>query len=94
MLEKAKNIYDKNKYAMLGAFLFAVVVHFYILSNYIPNHDDLAGVISNLDLSTSGRWFSKFATRMSSVYTMHAVNGLICTGFISLAAVILTEVLE
>lgn len=94
MYNKSKNYIMKNKHAIIGAFLFAFVVHFYILSNYIPNHDDLAGVIINMDLSTSGRWFSMLATRMSSVYTMHPVNGLICIGLVSLASVIMVDVLE
>lgn len=71
-----------------------IMIHFYILANYIPNHDDLAGIISNVDLSSSGRWLSRWATRISSVYTMHAVNGTLSLVYLSAAAVIIINLLK
>lgn len=93
MFEKIVQIWNKNKSFFIETFFLAFAVHFYILSNFIPNHDDLAGIVCNMDLSTSGRWFSKCATRASSVYTMHAVNGMISLVLITLAAVLLVNIL-
>lgn len=93
VLEKIVQIWNKNKSFFVGTYLLAFVVHFYILSSYIPNHDDLAGIIANVDLTISGRWFSKYATRISSVYTMHAVNGTMSLVLLSVAIVLLINIL-
>ncbi len=82
------------KLAFVVAFVIGMLIHMPIMMSDIPNHDGLASMHFDQNMITSGRWFLSVACGFSSYYTLPWLIGLLAMLYLSLAAVVLTEVLE
>lgn len=95
MWEKIKlHIKREWKLAFVSAFVMGVLIHMPIMLSDIPNHDGLDSMHFDQNMITSGRWFLSVACGFSSYYTLPWLIGLLAVFHLSLAAVVLTEVLE
>lgn len=93
--EKIKlHIKREWKLAFISAFVMGVLIHMPIMLSDIPNHDGLDSMHFDQNMITSGRWFLSVACGFSSYYTLPWLIGLLALVYMSLAAVVLTEVFE
>ncbi len=93
MIEKIK----QNKlwrYTFLTAILLGLCTHLPIMLSDIPNHDGLASIYFDQNMTVSGRWFLSVACGFSSYYSLPWVIGLLAILILAVTAVLLTEVLE
>lgn len=80
-------------------FLVGVAVHFYMFSNKFYNYFEMNNILTPMsidkgDTLAMGRWFLPVVSRLSSVYSMPAVNGLICLVCLSLVSCMLVDILQ
>lgn len=80
-----------------STFLFGFFVHFYMFSNKLINYFEMNNILTPMsiekgDTLAMGRWFLPVVSRLSSVYSMPAVNGAICLICLSLAACMIVDV--
>lgn len=93
MIEKIK----QNKlwrYTFLTAIILGLCTHLPIMLSDIPNHDGLASIYFDQNMTISGRWFLSVACGFSSYYSIPWVIGLLAIVLLAVTAVLLTEVLE
>ena len=93
MIEKLK----QNKlwrYTFLTAIILGLCTHLPIMLTDIPNHDGLASIYFDQNMTVSGRWFLSVACGFSSYYSLPWIIGLLAILLLAVTAVLLTEVLE
>ena len=93
MIEKMK----QNKlwrYTFFTAILLGLCTHLPIMLSDIPNHDGLASIYFDQNMTVSGRWFLSVACGFSSYYSLPWIIGLLAISLLAVTAVLLTEVLE
>ena len=83
-----------SKAAFLSAFLVGLFVHLYMLTNKLPNHDDIAGMFTSIDFLAYGRWLSRFFTQINTDLSMPWVNGMIALIFLAFSAVLVVRMLH
>lgn len=88
LIKKIK-IKDNIKQAIIFTFIFGLLTHFFILTNKLINHDDLEQLVSNMDYSSSGRWFLQVGNLPSSAFSMPWVNGLFIILYTAILAAII-----
>lgn len=84
-------------WVFLSTFLIGFVIHFYMFSNKLINYFEMNNILTPMsiekgDTLAMGRWFLPVVSRLSTVYSMPAVNGLICLICLSLTACMLVDV--
>lgn len=82
------------KTAFLSASLIGLLVHMYIFTNAIPNHDSLLNIYtpqSNFDL---GRFYLSPFSGISSYFDLPWINGLLSIFYMALFSALLVELLE
>ena len=84
-------------WVFISTFLFGFVVHFYMFSNKMINYFEMNNILTPMsiekgDTLAMGRWFLPIVSRLSSVYSMPAVNGIICLICLSLIACMIVDV--
>lgn len=79
------------KIAFWTAFIGCLMIHIYKFTNFLPNHDSLYSLYSNLDATVSGRWFLPVAGLFSSYFDLPWINGLLSALYLGLTAVVITE---
>lgn len=82
------------KTAFFSAFCIGLMIHIPVMISDIPNHDGLDSMYFDQNMITSGRWFLMAACGFSSFYTIPWLIGILGLIFLSLAAAVLTELLE
>lgn len=82
------------KVAFFSAFILFLLIHFYKLTNYLPNHDTLYNFYSTQNVVGSGRWFLQYACGISSYFDLPWFNGLLCAVYLGLTAVCIVELLN
>ena len=93
MIEKLK----QNKlwrYTFFTAIILGLCTHLPIMLSDIPNHDGLASIYFDQNMTVSGRWFLSVACGFSSYYSLPWIIGLLAILLLAVTAVLLTEVLE
>ena len=80
-----------------STFLIGVFVHFFMFSNKMINYFEMNNILTPMsmdkgDTLAMGRWFLPVVSRLSSVYSMPAVNGAICLICLSFAACMIVDV--
>lgn len=93
MIEKIK----QNKlwrYTFGTAIILGLCTHLPIMLSDIPNHDGLASIYFDQNMTVSGRWFLSVACGFSSYYSLPWLIGLLAILILAVTAVLLTEVLE
>jgi len=97
-----RNIPGTIKITFVSTFIFGVLVHGYMLANFLINHDGLAYFAyfadtfeTNIpDTLTSGRWFQDVAIAISGFAPMPWVIGLVSVFYLSVTACIIVACLE
>lgn len=80
--------------AFVSAFLLGVIVHLYVFSNLLLNHDGIVTIHSgNADLSL-GRWSQKFFRFLSWTYEMPVVIALLTVLALALCAGLTVYILD
>lgn len=93
MIEQVK----QNKlwrYTFFTAIILGLCTHLPIMLSDIPNHDGLASIYFDQNMTVSGRWFLSVACGFSSYYSLPWIIGLLAILILAVTAVLLTEVLE
>ncbi len=98
--DRIQSFFRKNRdrvWVFLSTFLFGFFVHFYMFSNKLINYFEMNNILTPMsidkgDTLAMGRWFLPVVSRLSSVYSMPAVNGVICLACLSLTACMIVEV--
>ena len=82
------------KVAFLSALFVGLLVHLYMLTNKLPNHDDIAGMFVSIDFTRYGRWLSQFFVQMNTSLSMPWVNGMCALVFAALSAALIVQLLN
>lgn len=69
-----------------AAVLIGVLTHMFMLTNKLPNHDDIGQIFDTMKRSTSGRWFLQYPAALSSQYSIPWLNGMLTILYISIAS--------
>lgn len=93
MIEKIREN-KKWRYTFFTAIILGLCTHLPIMLSDIPNHDGLASIYFDQNMTVSGRWFLSVACGFSSYYSLPWVIGLLAILLLAVTAVLLTEVLE
>jgi len=83
-----------NKTAFVSVIMLGLAAHMYIFTNKIPNHDDVHQLVYDMDVSQSGRWFLKFAAKLSSDFSLPWLNGILILLYIFLCVLILINIFK
>ncbi len=89
-----KKLGKEGKLAFLSTFIIGILTHMVALTSDIPNHDGLEYMYTTHDNITSGRWFIKLATGISSYYSIPWFNAILGFIYLSAASVILVKLLK
>lgn len=84
-------IQGRHKFAFVATFAAGLLVHAYMFTNMLLNHDSVAYFYSKIDMLTSGRWFLQYAAWPSTYLNLPWVIGVFCLLYLSLTAVVLAE---
>lgn len=84
-------------WVFFSTFLIGFLIHFYMFSNKLINYFEMNNILTPMsidkgDTLAMGRWFLPVVSRLSSVYSMPAVNGVICLTCLSLIACMIVDV--
>ncbi len=95
LLQKHKD----RVWVFFSTFLIGFLIHFYMFSNKLINYFEMNNILTPMsidkgDTLAMGRWFLPVVSRLSSVYSMPAVNGVICLTCLSLIACMIVDVFE
>ncbi|WP_033542707.1 glucosyltransferase domain-containing protein [Planococcus sp. CAU13] len=88
-----KKMRSEWKIAFFAAFLIGLLTHLYIFTQYTPNHDGLINIYNSQLKFKSGRFFLGPFSGISSLFDLPWVIGLLSTLYLSLLAVVVTELL-
>ncbi len=80
------------KIAFVSAFLFGFLVHMYLFTNSLLNHDALYNFYSSQNMVGSGRWFLSIACGFSSFFNLPWLIGVLSVFFIALTAVVIVDI--
>lgn len=85
----------KIKATFFSCFAMGLITHAFMLTNKLPNHDDITQTFDDLSFTvSSGRWFTVFPASISSTFSMPWVNGILCIIYISVAACFVVSLLK
>lgn len=89
--------HKERVWVFCSTFLFGFFVHFYMFSNKLINYFEMNNILTPMsiekgDTLAMGRWFLPVVSRLSSVYSMPAVNGAICLICLSLITCMIVDV--
>ncbi len=82
------------KITFFTAIAVGIVVHAFMLTNKLPNHDDLAHLFSAIDFREHGRWFLTYPGGISGLFSMPWVNGVLAILYIAVAACLVVSCLN
>ena len=87
-------IYLNSRIAFISCFIIGLMTHIFMLTNKLPNHDDINQIFDSMHRPESGRWFLFFPASISSTFSLPWLNGLLCILYISLSAAIVVKCLN
>ncbi len=89
-----KKIKTEQKLAFGVTFFTGLLIHMPAYLMDVPNHDGLASMYFDQNMITSGRWLLGLACSVSSYFTLPWLIGILSLFWVSVAAVLLTELLQ
>lgn len=89
-----KDFVGKAKLPFAATFIIGFLTHFYMLANNYPNWDSVTSYVSGGYYLHVGRWFMSPVSKISTVYQMPAVNGVLALVYIALAMVLLIDMFD
>jgi len=78
----------------LSTVLFGLITHLFVLTNSLPNWDEVISLVGNIEWSTNinGRWFLPYIAAISSIFSMPWVNGLLSIIYLSISACLVVTI--
>ena len=96
--ETVKNLISKisapGKAAFIAAGAAGFLTHMTVMVHDFPNHDGLGSLYFDQNMITSGRWFLGAACGISSYFALPWLIGVLAIIYISISALLTTQVLE
>lgn len=89
-----RKIKPQWKTAFIAAFVISLLTHFYVFTNYIPNHDGLINIYNSQLKFKSGRFFLGPFSGISSLFDLPWVIGILSTLYLSLLTVAIVILLD
>lgn len=89
-----EHISKELKLSFKSTFMIGIMVHLFMLSNKIPNHDDVSQLYDSMHRIASGRWFLFFPARFSSDLSLPWFNGVLGIIYISLCVMIIISLFQ
>lgn len=83
-----KTVSNEQRLAFISTFLLGIVVHLFMLSNKIPNHDDVGQLYDSMNRYGHGRWFLFFPAQISSDLSLPWLNGVLGILYISISVML------
>ncbi len=78
----------------LAAIIFGVITHLYMLTNKLPNHDDITVLYGRGATTSSGRWLLHTVLGFSGDFSTPVLNGVLSVFWLSAASCITVELLR
>lgn len=92
---KLKSMFIRYRGFYIVLFAAGIIIHFYILSNTLYNHDSIVLYGNDFHwLITQGKWFVTPLASIEGCLDLSYLAQIICLIFISLAAVVFSEMFE
>ena len=79
------------KVTFFSALLAGIIVHAFMLTNKLPNSDDVSQLVHNMNQLRSGLWFLCFPAGISGIFSLPWVNGILSTLYIAVSACLLVS---
>ncbi|MGL5260363.1 MAG: glucosyltransferase domain-containing protein [Lachnospiraceae bacterium] len=89
-----KKIKPQDKLCFLFTCIFGVITHFYVMTNKLPNWDEINTINSYGSGDFLGRWFLRYVHKIGGSASMPAVHGFLAVVFIAMAACIVLSILK
>ena len=83
-----KHISKDQRLSFISTFVIGIIVHLFMLSNKIPNHDDINQLYDAMFRPSHGRWFLFFPAKISSDLSLPWFNGVLGIIYLSLCSMI------
>lgn len=87
-------IKDEWKLAVIATWIGGLLAHAYRFFNFLPTGDTMHSFFGTGATYRSGRWFLDWASRVSTHYELTWVNAALSLMYVSIAAVMVIELLE
>lgn len=87
-----KDIPEQVKFAFKATMIIGMIVHLFMLTNKLPNHDDLGQMFDPMERSMSGRWFLTYPASISGELSI-AFAGVLGIIYVSISAAVLIAIL-
>lgn len=83
------------KLTFFSAMIFGFLIHLFIITNKLPNYDDVGRLFSDFkDITNLGRWFAFAPSVISSDYSLPLVNGGLSILYIAISACLIAKMLK
>ena len=82
------------KWCLISGVLSGILIHAYMLTNKLPNWDDINNVGGFAVGSEFGRWFLKYVHHLDGIWSVPWLSGLFAIGMISVAACMVLSALD
>ncbi|MCC8049926.1 MAG: glucosyltransferase domain-containing protein [Clostridiales bacterium] len=82
------------KIAFITAFLLGFLIHTYLFTNSLLNHDALYNFYSDQNIVASGRWLLSLACGLSSFFNLPWFIGVLSVLFIAFTAVVVVNIFD
>lgn len=94
LIKKFRLLGKEYKIAFISAFVIGLVVHLFMFTNKLPNHDYVYNIYSNqFDWPISiGRCFLSVAAGLSSYFTLPWLNGILSILYLSLISCFIVSI--
>lgn len=89
----AERKWRENKLPFLSGLVFGLAAHMYMLTNKLPNHDDIESTFGKGATVTSGRWGLELSKLLFPDWSLPWLYGLISILLISCAVCVMIDVL-
>ncbi|HKM01634.1 MAG TPA: glucosyltransferase domain-containing protein [Sedimentibacter sp.] len=96
--DKCNHITDVMKYTFIATMAIGLIAHFYVFSNKFMNYFEMGNILTTMaitkgDTLSFGRWFVPTATNLFTKYSIPSVTGFITLLYLSIAAVLIVDLL-
>lgn len=92
--ELLRKIPCRIRVCLCTGIIAGILIHAYMLTNKLPNWDDINNVGGYAVGSEFGRWFLKYVSRLDGSWSAPWLSGLFAIVMVSLAACMMMEALE
>lgn len=83
---------DKNiLIAFVSTIIIGLICHIYMMTNKWVNLDDIVQLIDKMDRTTSGRWFLRFPSAISSDFSLPWLNGFLTIIYTAVISVFIVK---